>query len=1252
MSSDPAIGSTTSNSDPSRKKKRLRPVVVCTHCRKRKIKCDKQMPCSNCVKVNIGDSCTYDPHLERKPGDEFKMELQLPLGKDVSGLSGPSQGFVGQFTVENGHSSKKRKNGGSGRLQQGYEPANGAPNSRGTGVNGLGNGQISGVNGLNGIGNGLNSIGNGYNGGNGHNSGNAPSIGTNGNRMNEHTLQLLGVHPGQNQFPQISPGGSSQIFNGLDSSFGSDAKPNYEYRMVDKTELEFLKERLHNIERSLLGSAPRAQGSVSLTSSMDLLAHSVNGPQSSVSQTSGPVSSKVPVQIPPLLIPSQVSRMLPVALGPMPKFPLASSISSSVSLVPLQMHPPGFPIIPYQYSGNALGEKSSLPPLRQQSLLPPLKVPVRQEDSNAIESVSNPASVELVVSPPSVSSNANLNSSTAPSTSTNLCDTPNDKGYQGAEDFLIGTNIYDDPNDTMNFYENYSSVHYKDPLRRISFGPFAWSSLMRRDNGLRLIWDSILEQKSKSTAKDESTALMFAQHSSEITQETANTILSADKFTDQLETQFQKRALETDGYDDLIPYNSILKARRERNIQKQNLNRCTLPLGLTFYDGQIDRELQLIDKIQVVLPKKRVVWKLIHRYFTWVYTYMPFLDEEYFRRDVAHIIGPPSMEDEPIKDIKIEKKLDLATVGILLIVLRLAYLSLFSNNSLLNEEILNSNDPSHEIQGPKYLMRNPININTIEVAQLCLDQFQVFRRTNFTVMQLALYLRIYHTYAPEDGDGADGGDSQVLNAVLIQMAYSLGLNREPDEQCKDLKINNLSRKIWNYLVMSDVYMAYSFGNPMNTDAIYWDTKLPSYTPGGENIIDKDRDRFINQRFASCGFLFPVLRDLLKLCLDINSRVPLPELCSMLSKVEVEWFSRFGTLKDCIKCNGKGEPFAVERNLKVKIYLAFKAFLYSIYFHIYLYYEAKSSELSFFYLKKCLLTSTSDIMPHYSALLGQSEVISDMIINPTLEVAVHKSNMVYLSAMVRVNFIVFHMRQNDEHNRLCKEDKSYLKYFQLLCQVSSCLTRAAEYTISAISKISNRYYYAWRIAKGQTFLLKTITSTKFYEENFHNAQLLYALRYSTEQLEEIVKICESTLSKYRHSEFCTYGFSKHADKLYNCSITPDSVRSDGLLGSSSSVPTGKLANLEIDKLWLQVLSMKHDQLLAGNYQDGPVDAKTPMASTAGPYDKYYELPRPNVVGLDTNTPAPNDIDRFGYDMEMSDKFDLFSDMPFDQMFNFQ
>lgn len=1221
-------------SEGGKRKKRLRPVVVCTHCRKRKIKCDKQTPCFNCVKVNLADSCTYDPHVEKKPGSEYTMEIQLPLSGAAPQLqaAGAGKGFVGLFTLGNGSGdfqAPKRPKSEPGITTNGLEAS--------AGVSGHTNGNVN----------------SGANSESGHNGTFANSAQSSVNpvprpenitsrafdnstpfaRMNAKAFDNA---KGPDNAPALEPRRS------LETDPEWSPQPRYDENgratsmALGKSEIELLKERLNQIERSLLGSATRP---------LNLPEYAPN------------ISSRV---MPPLYNDSRSAAGSNIGAGDnqgifrLPALPhMSPGTQGSVGPGQTTQAPPPLgsgqipPLSPGLYTQNPqsqVRDQSMLPPLNAANLRPDPLLPFHQIRHLSSTDGSVGASPSISSSSSSSSySNGKLTSSTSVSSA----DTPKAQ-FLGIEEFYIGTNLYANAADTMNFFEKYSSVHYKDPLRRINFGPFAWSSLMRRDNGLLLVWDYILEQKGKSANKDEGTALVFAQQTSEITQETTNTIINADKFTEALEKQFQKRALQTDGYDDLIPYNSIIKARQERDIQKQNLNRTTLPLGLTFYDGQIDRELQLIEKIQRVLPKKRVIWKLIYRYFNWVYTYIPFLDEEYFRRDVARIIGPVSYEDEPVKELKIERKLDLATVGILFCVLRLSYLSLFSNNSELNEQILNSTDPAPEIQLSKYLMQNPININTIDVAQLCLDQFLLFRRANFTVMQLTLYLRLYHTYAPEDGDGADGGDSQVLSATLIQMAYSLGLNREPDEQSKDLKINSLSRKIWFFLVLSDVYYAFTFGNPMSTDPKYSDTKLPFYVRGGENLIDSDRERLILDRYNGCVFLFPLLSEVVNLTLNIKARVPVLELCTLISKCELEWHLRYGTLKDCLTCNGKGELFAVERNFKVKVYLSFKAFLVSIFFHIFLYYEPRDSNMAFFYMRKLLLITTADIMPHYSALLGKSEVISDMIINPTVECAVHKANMVYLAAMVRVNFVIFHLKQNTEHSRRCKEDRMYLSYFQLLCQVSSCLTRAAEYTISAISKISNRYYYAWRITKGQTLLLKIVTSTKFYEENYHNAYLLYSQRYSPEQIEELIKICENTLSKFRHSEFCTYGFSKQADKhlFKNCSPA-ESTRSESLSLSTNVDPN----NVEIDKLWLQVLSMKHDQLLAGgDYQDNPVDSKTPM-----PPKESYDLPRGSVLGkvnFDVNTPAGlNDVDRFGYDIEMANKFDMFSDMPFDQMFNF-
>ena len=34
-------------------------------------------------------------------------------------------------------------------------------------------------------------------------------------------------------------------------------------------------------------------------------------------------------------------------------------------------------------------------------------------------------------------------------------------------------------------------------------------------------------------------------------------------------------------------------------------------------------------------------------------------------------------------------------------------------------------------------------------------------------------------YSPDDGEGADGGDSQIFLGMIIQMAISIGLHRDP-----------------------------------------------------------------------------------------------------------------------------------------------------------------------------------------------------------------------------------------------------------------------------------------------------------------------------------------------------------------------------------------------------------------------------------------------------------------------------------------
>lgn len=49
--------------------RRPRTVLSCTSCRKRKVKCDRLMPCTQCVRLEVGDSCTY-PSAPRTPLSE------------------------------------------------------------------------------------------------------------------------------------------------------------------------------------------------------------------------------------------------------------------------------------------------------------------------------------------------------------------------------------------------------------------------------------------------------------------------------------------------------------------------------------------------------------------------------------------------------------------------------------------------------------------------------------------------------------------------------------------------------------------------------------------------------------------------------------------------------------------------------------------------------------------------------------------------------------------------------------------------------------------------------------------------------------------------------------------------------------------------------------------------------------------------------------------------------------------------------
>lgn len=85
---------------PVRKRNRL--TVVCTNCRRRKSKCDRQIPCGNCVRLGDSDSCVYVKEAKSDRGtNDIRISKKLTLNKRKNSTNNEKNGFnTGPIQVE------------------------------------------------------------------------------------------------------------------------------------------------------------------------------------------------------------------------------------------------------------------------------------------------------------------------------------------------------------------------------------------------------------------------------------------------------------------------------------------------------------------------------------------------------------------------------------------------------------------------------------------------------------------------------------------------------------------------------------------------------------------------------------------------------------------------------------------------------------------------------------------------------------------------------------------------------------------------------------------------------------------------------------------------------------------------------------------------------------------------------------------------------------------------------------------------
>lgn len=766
--------------------------------------------------------------------------------------------------------------------------------------------------------------------------------------------------------------------------------------------------------------------------------------------------------------------------------------------------------------------------------------------------------------------------------------------------------------DVVNFHEGYTPIHVKDESRRLCFTPLYWGSLLKKDPCLYKVCQYVAERPAP---------LWFLMKSANLSQENINALSSRDGKHGVPDGEFISKLLKVEGYEELVPYKKLLTIRADNGESANKIELSTSTLTSTLFEGKFDPELKLIENIKTIMPKKRVVWKLIDKFFETLYPFMPFVDKDYFTADMVRILGTKSYEDEPFQYIKIIKRLDLAHVATCLIILRFTYLSLFSNRKCMNEKIIHSNDPSPTVNDLKYLFMNPVNVIVIEMAQLCLDRFEISRKTNLTVFQATLFMRIYHSTAPEDGDGTDGGDSQVSTAVLIQMAYALGLNREPDkfeDVCNDERINNLGRRMWHFLVRTDIIHCFHAGNPMSIDTRHYDVSIPYSTENNMTSDNAELEKAISQTFGWFNYRLNTIREIVDSFLDIHGSYSMNELTQKLNEVERVCREDFSTLEQVSSNSSICQRYIDVVN--ARIFIALKGSFLILYHHIYLHYENKSRfDIMFFYFKKCYVIFQNDLLPYIFAVLHGKLSNYGLILNPHTQMAIHKFNQFNLAFSVRIGYKYHDMLSNYDHPRLMKEDVEYQKKFDKISNLLKNNKTIGNLLLGLMSKISDRYFYAWRVVQAQKYILSIINNPEFYSNIPANSRGINRLKLNNLQLDDMETLTYSlgkdleTIVNYQDSvdidiENATYNSSSKsrrgtivgnilpANDNDNENETKTKTNSNTDIGSILDFPPSMMSNEsplqdfiypnneEIDQMWLLVMALKYDpmELLSGDF----------------------------------------------------------------------
>ena len=403
-------------------------------------------------------------------------------------------------------------------------------------------------------------------------------------------------------------------------------------------------------------------------------------------------------------------------------------------------------------------------------------------------------------------------------------------------------------------------------------------------------------------------------------------------------------------------------------------------------------------KAQNVLPFREATWSLINIFFRHLYVYFPFLDERSFTSEISRIIGSENSQEQTIT-LSISKYDDYAYIGILLVLLRMAYLLLKLKSEISQKLAVN------------------IDSATIEVATSSLNEYNITDGATVVKLQCGLYLKLYKRIAPEFGEGIREERSGISTSMLVQMAYSLGFNKET----KNIGRRELTLriKLWHILVIYDMVDAYTIGTPMISNNFFYDVQPfdgEKLDNSSSNSVLLEEEKLALQMFSYLRCLLPLLNKILVLVWNLREGTKLSVFLKALNKLENVVMEKFGSflcyltsIQDDLSVNN-----VCMKSHKAKILLFIKTILLSLYMHLVMFYEEKcNSALKIFYEEKSQVTINMELMPAIKLL---SDDMAFYFGSGILNIAtfflqmINRAHLLNISMYIKLKYHLYHYRE--------------------------------------------------------------------------------------------------------------------------------------------------------------------------------------------------------------------------------------------------